>query len=540
MKSPPPTLMDLCLDALTRQPQQERKLQESCGSFWCAAAMGDEPKVLAPLPLPASVKAAALGKLRTAGRLSDEALILLLDSTLVSLDLSSCRAVSGDSLAYVPALCPDLGALDLSWCCQLRASDVEDLASASLRALSLRGCFRLAPTAVAALLARLPALSALRLPTLSDEADGGSLVLGQLAAAAGGERLRVLEFHGLHLSAPELEARLPPACRHLRVLCLRDVPCLDDGHVATLLEHSARLEHLDLSGADAARLTGSFLTSAAVRSPTLVALRADGKQLGAGRPGIGHDGLDLDDVASRAAAAARGALGRLATLAVESLALERLARPRAPPANDGARFPALRRLSLCGGTPCMRADFVRDALSACPQLASLEVGGRRGGRLALADDEAAAFFASGARLAALAELTLQCCALSVDLAAALSEYTPSLLCLRCVGCAGLTAGFAAGLRALPQLACLQTLGCSGCTDEELAMIASVLPEAVRLETVEARGLASGGGVATAAWRSVARAAVQRRAWVAEAVVEDAATAALWEDLGAGGRTSPMS
>ena len=186
MKSPPPTLMDLCLDALTRQPQQERKLQESCGSFWCAAAMGDEPKVLAPLPLPASVKAAALGKLRTAGRLSDEALILLLDSTLVSLDLSSCRAVSGDSLAYVPALCPDLGALDLSWCCQLRASDVEDLASASLRALSLRGCFRLAPTAVAALLARLPALSALRLPTLSDEADGGSLVLGQLAAAASG------------------------------------------------------------------------------------------------------------------------------------------------------------------------------------------------------------------------------------------------------------------------------------------------------------------------------------------------------------------
>ena len=68
MKSPPPTLMDLCLDALTRQPQQERKLQESCGSFWCAAAaMGDEPKVLAPLPLPASVKAAALGKLRRNG-----------------------------------------------------------------------------------------------------------------------------------------------------------------------------------------------------------------------------------------------------------------------------------------------------------------------------------------------------------------------------------------------------------------------------------------------------------------------------------------
>ena len=96
----------------------------------------------------------------------------------------------------------------------------------------------------------------------------------------------------------------------------------------------------------------------------------------------------------------------------------------------------------------------------------------------------------------------------------------------------------------PQQTCVAKKKSGGPTvisDEELAMIASVLPEAVRLETVEATGLASGGGVATAAWRSVARAAVQRRAWVAEAVVEDAAMAALWADsLGAGGRVSPLS
>ena len=145
-----PSLLTLCLDALTRRQVAEHQPKRSTGSpgsFWesneeCAATPA--AILLSQLPLPAESKLMTLRTLRHAGLLSDEALLRLTDESFECLNLASCRSVSA-ALTMLPALCPLLTALDLSWQCQLRDETLLEMTVGSwpaLRALSLRGCWR--------------------------------------------------------------------------------------------------------------------------------------------------------------------------------------------------------------------------------------------------------------------------------------------------------------------------------------------------------------------------------------------------------------
>ena len=208
-----PPLLRLCLDALTRhrddvEPSAEVRARAASagGSFWFTGfEAADDPKVLSPLPLPVDVKISTLQRLRVSGELSDEALLLLLDAGHTALNLSACRQITGDALHFLPHLCPSLQTLDLSWCCQLRADDVEPLSS--LSGISLRGCHRLPADALAALLRGSPSLRAARLP------DTDSLEV--LRALPKG--LLVLELSGVVLGTAAVRA-LPIACPQLRAL----------------------------------------------------------------------------------------------------------------------------------------------------------------------------------------------------------------------------------------------------------------------------------------------------------------------------------
>ena len=198
-----PTLLSLCLDALTRHPPdvsacaRQEEAKEAGGSFWRSCERSDdEPRPLVQLPLSSDVKAASLERLRVSGLLRDETLLLLLDDAVTSLNLSSCRQLSGDSLSLLPGLCPHLLALDLSWCCQLRGPEIEHLSLPLLRALSLRGCFRLSTGSIAALLCQLPSLAAVRLTGLEESAE---VLLRHVAES--NPRLRTLECHGLNMAA---------------------------------------------------------------------------------------------------------------------------------------------------------------------------------------------------------------------------------------------------------------------------------------------------------------------------------------------------
>ena len=107
-----PSLLTLCLDALTRRQVAEHQPKRSAGSpgsFWesneeCAATPA--AILLSQLPLPAESKLMTLRTLRHAGMLSDEALLRLTDESFECLNLASCRSVSA-ALTMLPlsALC---------------------------------------------------------------------------------------------------------------------------------------------------------------------------------------------------------------------------------------------------------------------------------------------------------------------------------------------------------------------------------------------------------------------------------------------------
>ena len=376
--SGPPSLLILCLEQLLRPEQPTTPVTTAGGgSFWSLIDKGGpcepEPKALPSLPLPLQLKRSALRRLREAGKLHDEALLQLLDGAFGGLTLRGCRQITADALSLVPLLCPRLMRLDLSWCWQLRAADLDLLPPMpALRALSLRGCFRCDAGACWPLLDRCPALrcanlsgiDALDAPppppppppagtALSSKAKGkqlmslswveeaplavraygaygssgrecdargadgvvgvgvggGPLCCGGVGGVAG---LRALSLQGCSGLGEDALARLPAGCGALRVLCLRGCAGATDAAVAALLPNLAHLAHLDLSGCE--RLQGDFLLrgrgSASLR--TLLLQGCD--LLGTVPPPPAANGA-FTTVAAAAAAAAAAAGGSVARAA---------------------------------------------------------------------------------------------------------------------------------------------------------------------------------------------------------------------------------
>ena len=97
MLQPVPSLQSLCVDALTRTRSLHATASSTSGTYW-QTAEEDKPRCLVPLPLPPKVKAHTLHKLRIGGQLTDEALLRLIDSSWTTLNISSCRSISGDAV----------------------------------------------------------------------------------------------------------------------------------------------------------------------------------------------------------------------------------------------------------------------------------------------------------------------------------------------------------------------------------------------------------------------------------------------------------
>ena len=365
--------------------------------------------------------------LRIGGILTDEALLRLTDTTFTRLCLASCRLVSGDSLCHLKLLCPVLMSLDLSWCVQLRAADIDGALMPSLRALSLRGCFRLEATCVCAALAKLAHLATLRI----DE----QLPLAQGAWSIGS--LTILEVS----AGPADASALCHALRSpvLQVLVLRDASGLDDTHVRLLLAGLPALDHLDLRSTNSTQLRASFLLTGP-GSATLRTLRLHGDGIGSvdSQRQSGEGGGMLGGLTS-SALSGLAVIGGSPALGAFSRALSMSAAARGP------SFAALRRLDLRGTR--LQPPFVRSALAAMPKLDTLELGTGRCGtsaRWALAEEGGLI----GTPLPRLRALSIGRTALGPGLAAELVEYCPRLQSLRLVRCRGFGAAFVATLRPL--------------------------------------------------------------------------------------------
>ena len=326
-----PSLVMIVLDSFMKSSRsfEARRAETAAsagGSFWLAAA-DDEPMTLPLLPLPPLLKADMLRRLRLAGALADDSLLLLLDSSFTELNLSSCRQLSGESLSLLPELVPQLTALDLSWCCQLRDLDLANFALPSLQAIALRGCFRLSTDLVWGLVGRCPALTTINLascdgvlalparerdPTRERDPAGGSnasptRTTAPLAPALP-HQLRSLLVRSSSISN---WCALPTVCPHLHTLVLRGAASLDDSDVNRLLGGCPELRHLDLRGIP--QLRGSFLLCCG--SASLVSLLLSSAALGATRSSDEATGVVTAVAAEAAQAAAQAAglaLGRLA------------------------------------------------------------------------------------------------------------------------------------------------------------------------------------------------------------------------------------
>lgn len=251
-----PTLLSLTIASLTRPRANASLDPEGSGTFWCEAP-ATEAIPLQPLPLPPETKQSTIRMLRIGGILLDEALLRLTDSAFHTLCLASCRSLSGESLCHLPLLCPALPTLDLSWCLQLRGADIVGAFPPTLRALALRGCFRLEAADTCAALATLPHLTTLRvdgqhLPIVDggyprllagEAALGAALVSRRTSSAAWSlGNLTVVDTSAGPVDASSLCHALRSAA--LCVLILHDAPGLDDTHIRTLLGGCRALAHL--------------------------------------------------------------------------------------------------------------------------------------------------------------------------------------------------------------------------------------------------------------------------------------------------------
>ena len=383
-----------------------------------------------------------------------------------------------------------------------------------MEALSLRGCDRLAPSAISTMLAALPLLRALRLGSVDDVS-----ILAVLPSP-----LVVLEINGLPLGIHELKALLH-ACQRLgalRVLIMRDCPALDDALVGSLLRSCALLEHLDLAGCAAPHLHGSFLCARGCGSRSLRELRIDGTGLMRVPSDKCRSAAEAHGVSGLSAISSRAfdAVGRVFSALTPSTALVSTSllpsQPplpsRPPPAASADGFASLDMLSIqsVAGLDC---SLVRSLLACTPRLRVLYLGVTGGGvRICVA-----ALLASP--LTSLVEMNLTRGELGPDLAAAFAEFCPALTTIRCIKCAHLDAAFAAALRACTALQVLEVVGCP-CSDSELALIATVLPSAVELRTA---GLKR---AATVAWLTNWL-EEQRCRWVPKAAHELASAEPLW-------------
>ena len=303
---PVPSLLSMCLDELTRKADIVSAMlpqRSGPGSFWSTPLeerAASTPIEITQLPLPPEVKREAIRSLRTAGMLRDAALLRLTDAGFESLNLAGCRSIRGEALLFLPPLCPALTALDLSWHSQLQDDILSRIGAwPSLKALSLRGCWRCTAACAAEALShqQMPSLTVLRADDLllipSDSSPLPSLVQPTRPPSSSTflSRLSVLEIAATSLSATALH-RLPHslgATSPLRVLILRDTPGLTDAHVASLLCCCAALEALDLRGvhSKSREFRGAFLLRAGgtqvggrVGSASLTSLRVDGPRIG--------------------------------------------------------------------------------------------------------------------------------------------------------------------------------------------------------------------------------------------------------------------
>ena len=571
----PPSLLTLCLDALTRLPDDREKqnLQQrplgSAGSFWSAHESSPSPIALSPLPLPVDLKQRSIKSLRVAGMLRDQALLRLTDVGFSTLCLASCRFVSGEALQLLPVLCPALVALDLSWCTQLQDDEVLSImVLPALRALSLRGCWRVTEACVRQLLASIESLCILRI--------GDALPIDPISPLRPQQMLTgitMLECVGSSLSAAAL-AQLPSASS-LRVLVLSDAPHLTDVHVAALLARCTQLASLDLRGCNAKLLGGGFLLRDS--SASLTALRIDGTRLGHisahAPPSVPSGGLTSSvRVPQALLGALSGALGRALSrlpdvsgsaigaaeveqqpteasasssssspTAAATLAATSASAAAAPPSgSSGVRFPSLTRLDLSGHRHLLPV-FVRAVLRGMPSLVTLELSTNAIDKLGTQPPEHTAGAASsptsdaliGTPLPRLRELRLSRTMLGVDCAADIVENCPALALLTCVRCDGFDAAFAAALRALQRLARLRLCDCA-CAEEERLLAMSILDQAVQVElqlpsTLGTTPRRFAGTPEEASVLHVAECARQL-AWVPETVGVDPAAAALWDAL----------
>ena len=168
---PVPSLLSMCLDELTRKADIVSAMlpqRSGPGSFWSTPLeerASSTPIEITQLPLPPEVKREAIRSLRTAGMLRDAALLRLTDAGFESLNLAGCRSIRGEALLFLPPLCPALTALDLSWDSQLQDDILSRIGAwPSLKALSLRGCWRCTAACAAEALShqQMPSLTVLR------------------------------------------------------------------------------------------------------------------------------------------------------------------------------------------------------------------------------------------------------------------------------------------------------------------------------------------------------------------------------------------
>ncbi|KAL1515415.1 hypothetical protein AB1Y20_002041 [Prymnesium parvum] len=507
---PVPSLLQLALDAMIKHRRAPGLTHDASkdagGTFWGRALSSSKPTAVPVLPISPVVKESLLHRLRVAGRLEDECLLLLLDSSTTALSLASCRSLSSDSLQHLPLLAPALTHLDLSWCYQLRSDDLAALHLPRLRALALRGCFRLEGAAVWEFTVRSPELRSLNLascdrivqlpprgaPLAVDDKrgtrkarEGGALVspIGQLIA---------LLLREASISMDSL-LTLPTIAPALRVLVLRGMTHLDDSAMDVLVRGCPALQHLDVQGCH--RLHGTQCLDV-VGGSSLACLLISSRQLGATPTAAASEGR-LSRMASLAVQAASEALHHTAESAhawlsrsFQSVVTVTPVLQSGPSPSDQPRplvdvmgrgtgpllqshrrsFASLRLLRLVGAQ-YLDASLIRRALATCTALEELVLGisGPRFlcGRLV------------DTPLPRLRRLRLIRCETSASLAMNLVTCCPALLELQLCHCGEIQAETAAELGVHFILSQLVLVGRSY-TDEHLAEISSLLPERIHV------------------------------------------------------------
>ena len=517
----PPSLLALCIDALTRRELPAKPTHGSIGgSFW---TLVDEQKydsidsvVLSPLPLPPSVKVSTIQTLRRAGCMTDEALIRLTDRQQEVLVVSSCRSLSGASLSALHLLCPHLTCIDLSWCCQLTSDDVAGLRLLPyLRALSLRGCHRLDSAALAAVLSP------------KDESETSAVALEVLRAenalpvSVPNEQLQLVTAQTpsawltiLDLACSNVDASMFSALANsspaLRVLLLRDAPALDDAHVATFLQRCPHLEHLDLMESRANALRGVGWLDGEVESASLHTLRVSG--IARKRPDT--DGVALTRrVSTQLVRAVRQGLGQLLRGSADAAeAFPRL-----------ARFEFHMRSSrFVANMECQRVLF-EQMLRSAPNLESMRLV-VPGPAWYHPPQEPHSLPLSCLPL--LKELSIN----TADVVGTnVLERCPNIVILRCYGM-NLLGGpaFPAAVQNLKHLRELILVDCTeGCSDDMIAHTLAQMPERIHVSLDHRNSQPHGDQPPS-----------EETSWHSEAVASDRAALALWaEDYGYGSITA---